>query len=63
MIHAANTNSELTHPHCIVDDSMSDAVTDLELERLIAAALIWQGVDGYWRMYDGVEWADIDRNR
>jgi hypothetical protein len=60
---AMNDNSELTHPHCIEDDSMSDAVTGQELERLLAHGMIWQGPDGYWRMYDGVEWSDIDRTR
>jgi hypothetical protein len=62
-MNAPNDNSELTHPHCIVDESGCDAVTGPELERLIALGLVWQGDDGYWRMYDGVEWADIDRNR
>lgn len=60
---ATNDNSTMTHPHCIVDDNLCDALMGAELERLLAANLIWQGSDGYWRMYEGVEWTDIDRMR
>lgn len=53
----------LTHPHVIIKDNTSDALTDGELAWCQAAGLLWQNTDGYWHLYADIHWVDIDKAR